>query len=70
MEFIAINLLGPLTRTKKGNEHVLVMTDIYAKMTRDTPLTKTTDSHVATSFVEGWEIPYEIPHYLLSSNGP
>lgn len=51
-------LLGTLPKTKKGNQHVLVLTDRYSKLKMEIPMKNTTASHVETSFVESWAIPY------------
>lgn len=69
LEFVAMDLLGPLPKTTKGNQNVLVITARYSKLTRAVPLTKTTANHVATAFLENWVISYEIPNYLLTDNG-
>ena len=34
LEFVAMDLLGTLPRTAHGNQHVLVITDRFSKLTR------------------------------------
>lgn len=34
LEFVAINILGPLTKTRQGNRFIVVMADRYHKLTR------------------------------------
>ena len=70
LEFIAMDILGPLPRSKKGNRFITVMTDRYSKLTRAVPSTKTTAPQVALIFLDNWVIPYGIPSYVLTDNGP
>ena len=70
LEFVAMDILGPLPKTKQGNQFVVVLTDRYSKLTRAIPTGKTTATTVATIFVDHWVIPYGIPNYVLTDNGP
>lgn len=38
--------------------------------TREIPLTKTTETHVAEAFIDNWIIPYGSKNIFLSDNGP
>ena len=69
LEFLAIDLLGPLPRTPKGFRYILVITDRYSKLTRVVPLKNMTALTVAKAFCEHWVYPYGPPAYLLSDNG-
>ena len=42
LEFVAIDILGPLKETKCGNKFLLVITDRYSNLTRIKPLSKIT----------------------------
>lgn len=70
LEFVAIDILGPLPVSTSGNRFVLVVTDRFSKLTRSIPMKMTTAVKVAEQFVEQWIIPYGAPDYLLSDNGP
>ena len=70
LEFVAMDLLGPLPKTTHGNRHVLVMTDRFTKLTRSIPLRTTTASVVASAFLDHWVYPYGAPRYVLTDNGP
>lgn len=70
LEFIAIEVLRPLPRTTSGNQYAIVITDRYSKVTRAIPTSKTASTHAANIFFEHWVIPYGIPKYLLTDNGP
>jgi Integrase zinc binding domain len=70
MEFVAMDILGPLTTTPRGNRFLLVVTDRFTKLTRAYPLASTTADVVARTFFEGWVAAgYGIPHVLLTDNG-
>ena len=54
MEFIAMDILGPLTTTEKGNRFLLVITDRFSKLTRAYPLSTTTATVASQTFLDGW----------------
>ena len=65
-----MDLLGPLPKTAHGNQHVLVITDRFSKLTRSIPLRTTTASVVANAFLDNWVYVYGVPRYVLTDNGP
>jgi transposase InsO family protein len=70
MEFVAMDILGPLTTTTRGNRFLLVITDRFTKLTRAYPLANTTAEVVAKMFFDGWVASgYGIPQVLLTDNG-
>ncbi|CAN8070204.1 unnamed protein product [Agarophyton chilense] len=68
LEFVAIDLLGPLRKTKNGYQHILVITDRFSKLTRAIPLKKTMSTTLAIAFLNNWVYPYGTPLYLLTDN--
>ncbi|CDF32918.1 unnamed protein product [Chondrus crispus] len=70
LQFVAMDLLGPLPKTAHGNQHVLVITDRFSKLTRSIPLRTTTASVVANAFLDNWVYVYGAPRYVLTDNGP
>ena len=70
LDFIAMDLLGPFPTTETGSTNILVITDRFSKLAQVTPLSSTTASAVANAFVENWVIPYGMPSFLLTDNGP
>ena len=38
LDFVAIDILGPLPRTSKGHRFLLVITDRYSKLVKTVPL--------------------------------
>jgi transposase InsO family protein len=70
MEFIAMDILGPLTQTDKGNLFLLVVPDRFSKLTRAYPLASTTADVVSKTFFDAWVAAgYGIPQVLLTENG-
>jgi Integrase zinc binding domain/Integrase core domain/Chromo (CHRromatin Organisation MOdifier) domain len=69
LEYVAIDLLGPLPKTAHGNRYLLVISDRFSKLTRTVPLRTTTALVVAKAFCTHWVYAYGIPKFLLSDNG-
>ena len=70
LEFISINLLGELIRTKRGNKHLFVIVDRFSKLVRTVPMKRITAIEVAKAFVHHWVFVYGQKRTLLSDNGP
>ena len=69
VEFVSIDFLGPLRKTKDGNEHLLFIYDRFTKLTAVVPLKTITAYSVARAFVHNWVHKYGPPAILLSDNG-
>jgi Integrase core domain len=69
LEFVAIDILGPLPKTDHGNRVLLVISDLFSKLTRTVPMRKTTALAVAKAFRDHWVFAYGPPKFLLSDNG-
>lgn len=50
LEYVAIDILGPLPRLKAGSQFAIIMTDRYTKLTNVIPTTKMTLTQVANNF--------------------
>ena len=70
LESLAIDVLGPLPKTKAGRRFLLVITDRFTKLTQVVALRTTTAYMVATAFCNAWVFKYGVPRSLLSDNGP
>ena len=70
LESVAMDILGPLSKTRHGNRFLLVIADRYTKITRTVPLRTITALTVAQAFCEHWVYIYGPPVSLLSDNGP
>lgn len=69
-EAVAIDILGPLPRTRSEKQFLLAITDHFRKLTQVTALAKITDCNVAVALCEVCVFKYEIPVSLLSDIGP
>ena len=69
LEFVAIDILGPLIRTSRGNRFLLVISDRFSKLTRTVPMSRVTEAAVAKAFTTHWAFTYGPPSILLSDNG-
>lgn len=69
LEFIALDILGPIPKTKDGNQYEILITDRYKKLPRAIPVTKTAVPHVAAVVLDHLIIPYGIQAYLLMEKG-
>jgi hypothetical protein len=70
LEFVAIDILGPLPKTKSGNRYLLIISDRFSKLTRAVPLAEINAVDVAVAFFNDWMSVYGVPLILLSDNGP
>lgn len=70
LEFVAIDILGPLSKTKLGNTPFVVITDRQSKLTGAIPTGKTTAAHIASILSAIWIMPYGMHNHILTDNGP
>jgi hypothetical protein len=70
IESVAMDILGPLPRTKHGNRFLLVISDRFSKVTKTVPLRTVTALSVARAFCDHWVYSYGPPLSLLTDNGP
>jgi transposase InsO family protein len=70
LESVAMDILGPLPRTKHGNCLLLVIADRYSKVVKTVPLRTVTALVVARAFFDHWAYTYGPPVSLLMDNGP
>jgi len=64
-----MDLLGPLTTSRGGHKHVLVICDRFTKLTRAIPLRDATALTVSSAFIDTWVAAYGIPDSALTDNG-
>ena len=67
---LAMDLLDPLTTSRGGHKHVLVICDRFTKLTRAIPLRDATALTVSSAFIDTWVAAYGIPDSVLTDNGP
>lgn len=61
LKLATMDILQPLPKKLNGSQFMLVVTDRYWKLTRAVQMSKMTASHIASLFMDYWEIPYRIP---------
>jgi len=66
----AMDLLGPLTTSRGGHKHELVIRDRFTKVTRAIPLLDATALTVSSAFMDACVAAYGIPDSVLTDNGP
>jgi len=69
LDDVAIDILGPLPKTTRGNLYIVVIMDRYSKLCRLESLSNVRASTLAKAFVESWVFTYGPPRTLLSDNG-
>jgi transposase InsO family protein len=70
LESVAMDILGPLPRTKHENRFLLVITDRYSKVTKTITLRVVTALSAARAFLDHWVYAHGAPLSLLTDNGP
>jgi hypothetical protein len=69
LEFISLDIVGPLRVTKSGNKYLVVFDDRYYKAMRVVAVPNITTETQARAFVLDWVVFYGIPLLLLTDNG-
>ena len=69
LEFVCVDILGPLPTTRAGNKYLLVISDRFSKLTLAVPLPDIRAETVARAFFERWLSVYGVPLVCLSDNG-
>jgi len=67
---LPMDLLGPLTTSRGGHKHVLVICGQSTKLTRAIPLRDATALTASSAFSDTWVAAYGIPDSVLTDNGP
>ena len=69
LESMAMDLLGPLQKSKAGNRFILVMMDRFTKLTQFVPLRRITAAVIAAAFFQHLVFKYGAPKETLTDNG-
>ena len=69
LEYVAIDILGPLPKAKSGDRFILVITDRFSKFTRAVPMKTISALNVCKIFLDHWVFAYGAPTHVLSDNG-
>ena len=69
LEFLCMDILGPLPKTKPGNRYLLVMTDRFSKLMRTTLFRTFSMTSVARAFCNHLVFAYVPPALVLTDRG-
>ena len=69
MSRIAVDVLGPLTRTADGHVYILVIGDYFTKYCAAFPLPNQETNTIVKALVEGWICHWGVPERLHSDQG-
>uniref|UniRef100_A0A1X7U411 Integrase catalytic domain-containing protein n=1 Tax=Amphimedon queenslandica TaxID=400682 RepID=A0A1X7U411_AMPQE len=69
-EKVSWNIMGPLPTTDRGNQYILVVTDLFSKWVEAFPLASTTAETLATVLINQIVCCYGVPQFLHSDQGP
>lgn len=65
---VAVNISGPLSKTKQGLQYVLEISDQCSKLPCAVSLSKKTHAHVAILSLDYWIIRFRMPEYFSIGN--
>lgn len=69
-QMISADLLGPYPRSKRGNQHLLVVVDWFTKFVLVHPMSKPTSKAVVTFLENHVFLVYGVPQIISVDNGP
>lgn len=68
-QIISIDFVGPLPRSRKGNQHLLVITDYFSKWVMLHPVRKLDSSAMCGVLKEQWFYRNSVPEIIITDNG-
>lgn len=68
LKSVAIDILGPLIKTRIENWLIIVMTDRKSKLTQAVPAPKIAAPYAAVEVLGNWIVPYLTPRTVISHN--
>lgn len=68
LQFVAVDILGPLPKTADGYQYVLMITDRLSKGTCAITMRTKPTARVAQHLLPAWVYPYGTPMYLFTDN--
>ena len=69
MERVALDIVGPLPETERGNKYLLVVGDYFSKWVEVHPIPDQTAKTVAEKFVQEFVCRFGVPQVLHSDQG-
>lgn len=69
VHIVAVDLVGPLKKTARGNNFTLVIAALFSQMTRSISLQTSTARTDTAAVLEYWVYSYDTAQYISSSSG-
>ncbi len=69
LEFVCMDILGPLLTSSHGNRFILAITDQFSKLKIAISIRNMTTATVSQVFCDHWVFAYSPPAFLLTDNG-
>jgi len=66
---VAMDIVGPLSKTERGNEYILMLQDQLIKFCMRIPLPDQTSETIAEAFVDKFICVLEVPKAILTDQG-
>jgi len=67
---VAMDIIGPMPRTEKGNEYILSIVDLHTRWAEAVPLKTATSEEIAHALIKEWISRYGVPMEILTDQGP
>lgn len=68
-QIISIDFVGPLPRSRKGNQHILVITDYFSKWVMIHPVRKLDSTAMCGVLKDQWFYRNSVPEIIITDNG-
>ena len=69
LEKCALDIIGPLSKTKNDNIYILTMQDSFSKFSQAVPLKDQTAHTIADAFIKKWLCVFGAPKIVLTDRG-
>lgn len=66
---IACDLAGPFPRSKKGNQYIFIVSDIFTKITLPYPIAKANSKTIINILEKEIFLVYGVPQIVICDNG-
>ncbi|XP_055599014.1 uncharacterized protein LOC129748419 [Uranotaenia lowii] len=68
-QMISVDFIGPLPRSRKGNQHLLVVSDYFSKWVLVQPVKKIASSTLCVILKDQWFMKNSVPEIIITDNG-
>lgn len=68
-QMISADFIGPLPRSRRGNQHILVVSDYFSKWVMIQPVKSVGSSALCTILRDQWFLKNSVPEIIITDNG-